>query len=378
MRSKKEQENEMKLKEKVSWIMGRVQRSLFPLLEDCCYLPLTNKEKHLIEILEIVEIERHILDDWNRYGRPRVERKVLGRCFVAKAVLRYATTTDLINNLKSNPNLRTICGFKSVSKIPSEATFSRSFSEFAKIDLGGNNLDHLVEKYLSQELVGHINRDSTAIKGREKIVKKKTVPKMEKAKRGRPRKGSARRISKKTRLQIQLNQTAEQSIAELPVTCDRGVKKNAKGYIEAWNGFKLHADVNELGLPLSIVLTSASVHDSQAAIPLIQATSNKVQYCYDVMDAAYDSFAIKEASVRYGHVPLIDPNKRRKKQKVQFFPHEKERYKERGAVERFFGRLKDEFGAKQVMVKGAEKVKLHLMFGVVAIFADQLTKINAS
>ena len=63
----------MKLKEKVSWLMGRVQRSLFPHIEDCCYLPLTAQEKHIISILEIVEIERHIqatgadlVDQWQR------------------------------------------------------------------------------------------------------------------------------------------------------------------------------------------------------------------------------------------------------------------------------------------------------------------------
>ena len=60
----------MKLKEKVSWLMGRVQRSLFPHIEDCCYLPLTAQEKHLIAILELVEIERHIKATWNAFGRP--------------------------------------------------------------------------------------------------------------------------------------------------------------------------------------------------------------------------------------------------------------------------------------------------------------------
>ena len=368
----------MKLKEKVSWLMGRVQRSLFPHIEDCCYLPLTAQEKHLIAILELVEIERHIKATWNGFGRPMAERKVLARCFVAKSVLRYPTTRDLINNLKSNPNLKTICGFKRLSDIPSESTFSRAFSVFADIDLGDINHAHLVEHFLSGEIVGHVSRDSTAIKGREKIILKHQKAKNIKGKRGRPKKGSARPFKTKTRLQIQLGQTPEQSMADLPVVCNRGVKKNSKGYIEAWNGFKLHADVNDLGLPLSTVLTSASVHDSQVAIPLIQLTSNKVQYCYDVMDAAYDATDIKIASNQNGHVPIIDPNKRRKKQKKQLLPHEKERYKERGAVERFFGRLKEEFGGKHVMVKGAKKVKLHLMFGVIAIFADQLTKIDAS
>jgi hypothetical protein len=44
-------------------------------------------------------------------------------------------------------------------------------------------------------------------------------------------------------------------------------------------------------------------------------------------------------------------------------------------VERFNSRLKEEFGANNVMVRGANKVKMHLMFGVMAIFADHLLKL---
>jgi len=38
-------------------------------------------------------------------------------------------------------------------------------------------------------------------------------------------------------------------------------------------------------------------------------------------------------------------------------------------------RLKEEFGGSTVMVRGAKKVGLHLMFGVIALFADQLLKL---
>jgi len=44
-------------------------------------------------------------------------------------------------------------------------------------------------------------------------------------------------------------------------------------------------------------------------------------------------------------------------------------------AERFNSRLKEDFGAGNVMVRGAKKVKLHLMFGVIALFADQLLKL---
>jgi len=38
-------------------------------------------------------------------------------------------------------------------------------------------------------------------------------------------------------------------------------------------------------------------------------------------------------------------------------------------------RLKEEFSAKNARVRGYEKVKRHLMFGVLALFADQLIKV---
>jgi hypothetical protein len=56
-------------------------------------------------------------------------------------------------------------------------------------------------------------------------------------------------------------------------------------------------------------------------------------------------------------------------------PHEAARYKERTVSERFNGRLKEEFGGDNVMVRGAQKVGLHLTFGVMVLFADQLFKL---
>ena len=47
----------------------------------------------------------------------------------------------------------------------------------------------------------------------------------------------------------------DQALAELPAHCDRGTKKNAKGYRETWIGYKLHADVSDCCLPISAALT---------------------------------------------------------------------------------------------------------------------------
>jgi hypothetical protein len=48
----------MKLWEKISWLLGRLQQGLFPHLEECWEQPLTEKEQRLVTILELVEIEK--------------------------------------------------------------------------------------------------------------------------------------------------------------------------------------------------------------------------------------------------------------------------------------------------------------------------------
>ena len=366
----------MKLKERISWLMETVQKSLFPHLDECLPEPLTEREKHLVMLLELIQIEKYVPVTASRQwlGRPIKERESIARAFVAKAVLKYQHTSSLRNELQSTPNLRFICGFAKRKDVPSEATFSRAFGEFSKADLGVVIHNALVKEHLSTELIGHVSRDSTAIVGREKPAKKIKQAKVAK-KKGRPAKGEIRQPAEPKRLEVQRSQTALEAIALLPNDCDRGVKKNAKGYTETWNGFKLHLDVNDCGLPLSAVLTSASVHDSQVAIPLMKLTSGKVFYCYDLMDAAYDASQIWEQSRDLGHVPIIDRNPRRK-ESIPMAPHEAVRYNERTAAERCNSRLKEDFGGRSVMVRGADKVMMHLMFGVLALFADQLLKVT--
>lgn len=366
----------MKLGKAISWLMGSLQRSLFPNLEECWKAPLTEKEKQLVSILELVEVERYVpyssANQW--MGRKLAERESIARSFVAKAVYGYPFTRTLIEALKTTPNVRRICGFEKVCDVPSESTFSRAFAEFAQSSLGDRVHEVLVERSLKPELIGHISRDSTAIEGREKPAKKPKRGKKAPRKRGRPAKGEKREPKEQKRLEKQQSQSVEEAIKELPVLCDVGTKKNSKGHKESWIGYKLHADINDCGLPVSVVLTSASLHDSQVAIPLMKMSSSRVDYLYDLMDSAYDAEAIYTVSKGLGHVPIIDKNGRGK-ETVPMAPHEKTRYNERSAAERFNSRMKEEFGAQNVMVRGAKKVKMHLMFGVLALFADQLIKL---
>jgi IS5 family transposase len=355
---------------------------------------LTPKLGKLIHLLEWVRIEEFV-PAWHGIGRPPKDRGALANALVAKAVLGLPTTVALLERLAVDRALRRICGFPRWKKLPDEATFSRAFAEFSTGRLAERVHEALIQAHLGTELIGHISRDGTAIEARErpaKVVKVEVsvepaqrslpevalpeatpVPAEAPSKRGRPRRGEVREPTL-TRLQRQRGQTLAQMLEELPKHCDRGTKCNAQGYKVSWNGYKLHLDTADCGVPVSAILTSASVHDSQAAIPLSRLTARRVTNLYDVMDAAYCSAELRDHCRELGHVPLIDHNPRGG-EKIAFDPAEAVRYNERTVAERMNARLKDEFGGHHVRVKGHVKVMSHLMFGLLVLTADQLMRL---
>ena len=79
-------------------------------------------------------------------------------------------------------------------------------------------------------------------------------------------------------------------------------------------------------------------------------------------------------SRQLGHVPLVDHNPRGSK-KEPFELADAVCYKERSQAERTNARLKDEFGGRNVRVRGPTKVMSHLMFGMLALTTDQLMRL---
>ena len=119
-------------------------------------------------------------------------------------------------------------------------------------------------------------------------------------------------------------------------------------------------------------------------------TSGRVAHLYELMDSAYDADSIHAHSRQLNHVPIIAPHPRRGTKKPsqvppaypdkptpQLTPAQEQRYKTRTMSERVNARLKDEFGASQIRVRGAAKVMAHLMFGVLALTADQWLRMAA-
>ncbi len=374
------------LRETLSQYWLNIQGSLFPWLKEELG-ELTEKQQQLVMTLELVRVEEFVCTTYGLPGRPPADRTAIARAFVAKQVYNMATTRVLLDRLKSDRQLRRICGWERESEIPGEWTFSRAFAEFAESRLAERVHEALIKKSYAHEIVGHVSRDATAIEAREKPVTKAPKPSEEQQpkKRGRPKKGEER-TPEPTRLERQsAGMSLPEMLDDLPKGCDVGTKKNSKGYKSSWTGYKLHIDAADGGIPISCILTSASSHDSQSAIPLGTMTSQRVTSLYDLMDSAYDAPPIHEHSRQLGHVPLIDTNPRRDKARKEELANEsqrrrtagyqtaeEQRYNERSTVERVNGRLKDEFGGRMVRVRGHAKVMCHLMFGILALTANQL------
>src|ERR1700731_1462389 len=259
---------------KARW--NHIQGSLFPWLREEVD-PITEALGRLVTTLDVIGLEAFVPEPPRGRGRPPEDRRALARAFVAKAMLGIPTTNALIERLAVDKSLRRILGWERRSQVPSEATFSRAFAEFARGDLPNKMHAALIARTLGGRIVGVIAGDPTEIERVERPAKKETNDKNDDLppdsaapprKRGRPRKDEERPKPEPTRLERQTTQNLDQMLAELPTTCDVGCKKNRKGYKETWNGYKLHLDVARGQIPVSCVLTSASVHDSQVAIHL--------------------------------------------------------------------------------------------------------------
>ncbi len=369
-----------------------LQQELFPLLRSEVGT-LSKEMKLLTAVLTLSPLERFLSAQRASTGRPAKDRSELAAAFIAKAILNLGTTRDLISRLRVDEPLRRLCGWPSVKALPHESKFSRVFAEFAATELPQCLHSAIVATTQKDRLIGHIARDSTAIVARERFPEpakqKKKARQSKKKNHAQPRFQKKKACQHGTRIQRQRKQKLAQMLSDLPRQCDIGTKKSSQGYQQYWRGYKLHLDVADGHVPISAVLTSASVHDSQAAIPLMTLTSQRVIHLYELMDSAYDADEIHAHSRQLNHVPIIAPHRRRGTKKISQLPKvfpakptpeltwaQLERYAERTMIERVHARLKDEFGASQLRVRGPVKVMAHLMFGVLALTVDQWLRLR--
>ena len=389
------------LRQQITQFAHVLQTGLFPALSEELG-ELTESAKRLVATLEMIPLARFVPSSRGWVGRPSKDRLAIASAFVAKAVYGFSLTRQLLDALASDAQLRRICGWKEPWQVPHESTFSRAFDEFARMQLPQFVHETLIRETQHGRLIGHIARDSTAIEARERFPEtaaQAATGKQDPAPRPKRRKKKGKRgphqrwkggkpippVREDTRLHRQRTMSLPEMLEDLPTECSFGVKTSSQGHTKYWRGYKLHLDVADGQLPISALLTGANVHDSQVAIPLATMSTDRVTYLYELEDSAYDAREIREHSQAMGHVPIIDPKNAGRKSKSKNIPLDKpdrqlswaeaERYKERTMVERVNARLKDEFGAREIRVRGAAKVMAHLMFGVLALTVDQLLKL---
>ena len=368
-----------------------LESSLFSALKEELRLEeLSYKEQKLIKILDFAQIEKNITVI-SITNTPK-DREEIARAFIAKSVYNFQTTRDLIDRLHHDRTLRIICGWRYKSDIPSESKFSRVFKELSDLQIAAKTHEQFVKEYLSNTVFMYNAIDATKIPLRVKPVK---VEKEEnpKNKVGRPKKSEVKEPKQPTILQQQQTMTTTKEMLSLVSThCGVGIKQNSKGNREVWIGGKLHISAVDGDIPVAAFYSGANVHDSSVALPLINETSKRVNYLYDLQDAGYDSNIIRDFSKKLNHRPLIDINPKNSKElkaKIELQKEEKRKfemlllpqnsdthhYNQRSMVERVNKYLKEDFGCNTIYYQGAAKVASVLAFGILSICIHQSLKL---
>ena len=136
-----------------------------------------------------------------------------------------------------------------------------------------------------------------------------------KRKRGRLRKDEVRPPKAETQIERQAtgDMTPGQMIDDLPKACDRSAKVDTQGFKKSWVGYKFDIDTADADILISSILSSASLHVSQAAIPLADLSAQRVTYLYECMDSAYYAAQVHDHSRKHDRVSIIDTNPRNDK-----------------------------------------------------------------
>jgi len=190
----------------------------------------------------------------SRSGPEGYDPENMLRALLAKRLENIKYTKTLVERLKSDPVFRYTCGFPVVSKVPSEATFSRFIKSLAdNICSLEDILEDLVIKAKKLGIIGgeHIAIDTSKLDSYDASVPKSRV--------------------------IQDR--------EHP---DWGSKRDTHGNQVRWFGWKLHTAVDTKSeLPVSVNVTPASVNDGIMAVPLVEDIQKRYSKYY-IMDMGYD------------------------------------------------------------------------------------------
>ena len=87
---------------------------------------------------------------------------------------------------------------------------------------------------------------------------------------------------------------------------------------------------------VSFSLSGGEANDSPEGIALLDRTTRSPEQKYILMDSAYEGENMREKALEKGYSPVVPPKSNRKEP----WEYDKDRYKQRNAIERYFLRLK--------------------------------------
>ena len=146
---------------------------------------------------------------WKGNGRPPASRLKIFKAFLLKAVLNVKDTKELVRMLRAEPLSRRLCGWDSPGLVPSETRFCRVFGEFAERGFTDEWFAEMIVKHHGDIPAETVSYDSAPVEVRSRA--------------------------------------AEANMAELPVECEWGCKRDSQGKRMQWKGGKIHAAGAELG-----------------------------------------------------------------------------------------------------------------------------------
>ena len=300
----------MPLKQTLSRHWFTFQRELFPWLEEAWVMG--ERYQRLVRVVELARVEEWLPYSRGWRGRPLKDRAALARAFLAKAVLDVPTTRALVERLRTEPTLRRLCGWEAAGGVPSEATFSRAFAEFAASDLPGRLHEALLDRTLKGHLAGHVSRDSTAIPGRESPAPKPAPTARSKRRRGSAAQGRATGEGAAPSGAAGVDDAGGDAGGPAEDLRHRrqAQRQGISGELDRLQAAHRRDRRRHSGqLPADVSLGAR-----QSGGDLARLTASRVDSLYDLMDSAYDAPEIRAFSQKLGQVPIIDLNPRRRPQ----------------------------------------------------------------
>ncbi|MNJ35632.1 Transposase DDE domain protein [compost metagenome] len=274
------------------------------------------------------------------YGAPiEVNYRAMIYSLIIRIVERIPTIKDVIKRLQHDILFRLDCGFMLSESIPSAASYSRLVKKMSQ----SHALEDIQTQLLAQAMTeGFITDDTVAIdathiEARDQAPAKQEKEKPAPKKRGRKSKAEREAWLKQKQdeeeqkpifekeIAAQLNETFHHLRDQMPLDPQWGVKKNSDGKNVFWYGYKGHLAVGtQSQYILGAMLSSGSLNDGKAAIPLLKGLASihpHFKFSYATMDAGYDYEPIYKQIRTVDAHAIIAYNRRREPELIGFDEH---------------------------------------------------------